>query len=45
MVNCLPQNHAQLFHMDSCLALQILSKHLTLEIDFLQAVLQVHYTL
>lgn len=31
--------------MDSCLALQILSKHLTLEVDFLQAVLKVHYTL
>lgn len=31
--------------MDSCLALQILSKHLALEVDFLQAVLKVHYTL
>lgn len=31
--------------MDSRLALQILSKHFTLEVDFLQAVLKVHYTL
>lgn len=31
--------------MDSCLALQIFSKHLTLEVDFLQAVFKVHYTL
>lgn len=31
--------------MDSSLALQILSKHLTLEVDFLQAILKVHYTL
>lgn len=31
--------------MDSRLALQILSKHFTLKVDFLQAILKVHYTL
>lgn len=31
----LPQHHAQFFHMDSCLAFQVLSKHLTLKVDFL----------
>lgn len=45
MLKCLPQDHAQFFHVDSCLAFQILGKHLTLEVDFLQAVLKVHYTL
>lgn len=41
----LPQHHAQFFHMDSGLAFQVLSKHLTLKVDFLEAVLKVHYTL
>lgn len=31
----LPQHHAQFFHMDSHLAFQVLSKHLTLKVDFL----------
>lgn len=41
----LPQHHAQFLHMDSGLTLQILSQHLALEVDFLQPVLKVHYTL
>lgn len=41
----LPQHHAQFFHMDSGLAFQVLSKHLALKVDFLEAVLKVHYTL
>lgn len=42
MKKCLPQDHAQLFDVNSCLALQVFSKHFALEVDLLQPVFQVH---
>lgn len=41
----LPQHHAQLFHVNPHLALQILGQHLAFEVELLQPVLQVHNTL
>ncbi len=45
MDELLPQNHAQLLHMHPGLSFQVLGQHSALEVELLQPVLQMHYTL